>query len=165
MLDKENDYEQINTLKLQCPYLFFNVNNGGGWHVKDKLMWLGGPVGKGWSKIVKDLSIKLEGMITKKYIEGSDINVMNFVDNEEITDEDIPWPRVVQIKEKFGSLRFYLNMHAYDEELEAEITKAEKLSAVTCEFCGAPGEIQGPGWLKCRCEDCKSKDSRETYAK
>ena len=54
-----------------------------------------------------------------------------------------------QVKEKFGTLRFYLEGHlAGAEEL---ITEAERLSTVTCEQCGQPGEMNESGWMKVRC--------------
>lgn len=63
-------------------------------------------------------------------------------------------PKVVpvQIKEKFGTLRFYFD----GESVEARriITEAEKESGVTCEVCGKPGLEQNiRGWLKTVCND------------
>ena len=61
---------------------------------------------------------------------------------------------IVQIKEKFGGLRFYVE--SWNLELCSAIVQAERLSTVTCEFCGKPGKIKntGKGWLKCLCENC-----------
>lgn len=61
-----------------------------------------------------------------------------------------------QVKEKFGTLRFYwrgegLPESAHDE-IHGAIGMAELLSSVTCEECGAPGERRGPGWLSTRCD-------------
>lgn len=60
--------------------------------------------------------------------------------------------RVVQIKEKFGGLRIYLDQH--DDTLDAAIILAESIASRTCEDCGAPGELRGTGWLVTRCDDC-----------
>lgn len=63
-----------------------------------------------------------------------------------------------QVKEKFGTLRFYLNaVHAdvYDE-VHTLVDRAEKRSAVTCEYCGRPGRQVNPrGWVRTLCEECQ----------
>ena len=62
----------------------------------------------------------------------------------------------VQVKEKFGSLRFYISGYPANEEatirLRAYISFAEALSAKTCEICGAPGNANSKGWIKTRCK-------------
>lgn len=58
---------------------------------------------------------------------------------------------VDQVKEKFGSLRFYY--HGGDDEVYGMVRMAESMSAVTCEVCGNKGKISGGGWLSCRCEE------------
>ena len=57
--------------------------------------------------------------------------------------------QVVQIKEKFGGLRFYVS-HG-NEEIHTLIQEAEELSFKTCEVCGEPGQLRGGGWLKTLC--------------
>lgn len=44
---------------------------------------------------------------------------------------------VVQVKEKFGELRFYTEGHK--REAEERISQAEDESRMTCERCGEPG--------------------------
>jgi ribosomal protein S27E len=61
--------------------------------------------------------------------------------------------RVTQVKEKFGTLRFYTNCH--NNKIDNYITFAEQISEVTCEICGAPGTINDGGWLKVRCQKHK----------
>lgn len=59
-------------------------------------------------------------------------------------------PVASQVKEKYGSLRFYVN-GATDKQY-ALIEMAESLSAVTCDVCGAPSHDQPQvGWIKTRC--------------
>lgn len=58
-----------------------------------------------------------------------------------------------QVKEKYGTLRFYTN--GGDAEADAAIERAEAQSEVTCEICGDPGEMCGTGWLMVRCENCR----------
>jgi hypothetical protein len=65
----------------------------------------------------------------------------------------------VQVKEKFGGLRFYVD-HS-DEHVEDLITDAEIESLVTCERCGSKenvGKTTG-GWIVTICKDCADKDN------
>lgn len=70
---------------------------------------------------------------------------------------------VEQIKEKWGTLRFYANpVGVPDEHREAfyhRIAQAEKETVTTCEDCGNPG-THGPRdggyWLKTLCESCRT---------
>lgn len=55
-----------------------------------------------------------------------------------------------QVKEKFGSLRFYIGYGS--DEMYSRISQAEEESMRTCEVCGNPGKISGKYWLKCTCE-------------
>lgn len=65
------------------------------------------------------------------------------------------YPCASQIKEKFGTLRVY--MTHYLPEMEEAISEAERLSAITCEDCGQPGELRQGGWLRTLCDECESK--------
>ena len=57
-----------------------------------------------------------------------------------------------QVKEKYGTLRFYIQ--PFNEEIEDLINKAEALSAITCEECGKEGKLTGKSWVKTLCNDC-----------
>jgi len=61
----------------------------------------------------------------------------------------------VQVKEKYGTLRFYLQ--GYSDEADIILREAEDKSAVTCEVCGNPGKLYGRGWLKTLCAPCALK--------
>ena len=83
-------------------------------------------VGKGWSKIIDYLYDNLE--IPKKI-------------------------RVYQVKEKFGTLRFYVSGTTKEEDVI--IRNAENMSEVTCEQCGEPATVKNWGsWLLCACDEC-----------
>ena len=61
------------------------------------------------------------------------------------------WDKEVhQVKEKFGTLRFY-TVGATDKMYEI-ITKYERLSAVTCEICGEAAEVRTGGWVETLCD-------------
>lgn len=68
------------------------------------------------------------------------------------------WPRASQVKEKYGTLRFYLTSGI--DEMYAIADNAESQSSVTCETCGKPGKIRGQGWYSTRCAVCWKKDQK-----
>lgn len=57
---------------------------------------------------------------------------------------------IAQIKEKFGTLRFYT--HHGTDELYKLIHDAETRSSETCETCGQPGKLQTARWIYTACE-------------
>ena len=59
--------------------------------------------------------------------------------------------QIAQIKEKFGTLRFYTG--PCPQHIQKAIDEAEKASETTCEVCGAPGTLSREGWWKVRCEE------------
>ena len=59
--------------------------------------------------------------------------------------------RVCQVKEKFGTLRFYVG--GTPPGMDEVVHKYEKLSAKICETCGEPGEMfDDNGWYKTCCD-------------
>ena len=68
-------------------------------------------------------------------------------------------PVVVQVKEKFGGLRFYVN--AATDEHYNYITFAESMSYRICEVCGSPGKRYTDGWHQVLCETHAKEDGRE----
>lgn len=65
--------------------------------------------------------------------------------------EKEPQTEAVQVKEKFGTLRFYIDYG--DDSVYAFIAMAESMSARTCETCGKPGKLRGTGWVYTSCND------------
>ena len=55
-----------------------------------------------------------------------------------------------QVKEKFGTLRFYGN--GGDDKTDNFIWFAEAMSSIICETCGAPGKRRGRGWIYTACD-------------
>ena len=67
--------------------------------------------------------------------------------------------QIVQVKEKFGGLRFYV--HGADDAIHALIRDAENLSYSTCELCGSRENVKmSHGWIKVACESCIAKNER-----
>lgn len=101
--------------------------------------------GCGWYKLIDQLSVKLEIMITALKIKDG---------VKEIADDDPRLPiYCVQCKEKYGGLRFYMSV-ATDEMYEL-IDHVEVASEKTCEDCGGVGEsYQEKGWIMTLCKPC-----------
>jgi hypothetical protein len=82
-------------------------------------------------------------------------------------------PQVIaaQVKEKFGSLRFYIS--GGDEGAQGMIDLAEHMSINICEACGSIKNVgRTSGWISVRCEDCAKAEgimdrwkSNEEWAK
>lgn len=64
-----------------------------------------------------------------------------------------------QVKEKFGTLRFYTS--GGDDTIDGMIRMAESMSAVTCEECGAPGRTRGRGWIYTACDAHAKEEDRD----
>ena len=97
-------------------------------------MCWGFDTGDGWLKLVDDLSYKIQ---------------------ERCTQEGYTDVVATQVKEKYGSLRFYIN-HGVDFIYEL-IDAAEAKSMSICELCGNPGELYTDGWYITRCDECIEK--------
>ena len=73
---------------------------------------------------------------------------------------------LLQIKEKFGTLRFYYQLdNAVGEETAQIVDKlvqvAEGKSSETCETCGKPGsERDNHRWIKTLCDVCHEQRER-----
>jgi hypothetical protein len=93
--------------------------------------------GDGWFELLKDASVRIEALLKQSLIEGASIDDLT---------------RAVQVKEKFGTLRFYVD--SATDEVHAIISEAENLSEVTCEQCGARGRMRGKRWYYTACNEC-----------
>jgi hypothetical protein len=68
---------------------------------------------------------------------------------------------VDQVKEKFGTLRFYC---PGNDRIRRYVRFAEALSARTCEICGGYGKLgHCGGWYSTRCEKCAKEQTREGW--
>jgi hypothetical protein len=95
---------------------------------------------KGWYDIIKPLF---------NYIEEY---------NKENPDNEI---KVLQVKEKFGELRFYVS-HG-DETLYKMIDKAENESLKTCEHCGSKENvIHTDRWIWTVCKNCLKESVKKS---
>lgn len=98
-----------------------------------------GGVGKGWQVPVGEAALALDAIY--------------------------PDWKLDQVKEKFGGLRFYINVQGVEQGLwfacHAVADKAEALCRHRCEWCGEYAEpndaSDGTGWMRTLCEYCEKR--------
>jgi hypothetical protein len=66
-----------------------------------------------------------------------------------------------QIKEKFGTLRFYYC--GGDDYCHGVESMAESMSAVTCEVCGSSGKIRNGKWIRTLCDEHAKESGYEDF--
>jgi hypothetical protein len=100
--------------------------------------------GDGWFDIVDRLSCACEKEIEAQIRQG-------------IAKEC--WPRVAQIKQKLGTMRFYIHGPLSDglwEQISREHSNGGE-SARTCERCGAPRKPHNGSLLNTYCDNCDAE--------
>ena len=132
--------ELENKIFERFPTLFPNGRNV---DTKKSLMSFGIEVGEGWYDLIYELCEKIERILNQK---GNGKLKENFI--------------VVQIKEKFGMLRYYCN--GGNKLIWDTISIFEKESSIICEYCGKPGKLSNnQGWFLTLCRDCKNKKQKQ----
>jgi len=123
-------------------------------------------IGDGWYNIVDILcgmlSHKVEGVKRRlKYaMENSDAKFNKSISELEadVAAAFKELPTIIQVKEKFGTLRFYVD--GGTPEMHNYIEFAEAMTSRICEECGSPGKSRSGGWVKVLC-DKHSKENEE----
>ena len=85
-------------------------------------------------------------------------NIQHHLDWKNKGGEVVPQVTVDQVKEKFGTLRFYYT--GGDDAIDGMVRMAESMSGVTCEICGDIGESTSSGWIKVLCETHRDERNR-----
>lgn len=111
----------------EFPKLFVNR------HQDDSCLYWGIGGGDGWYNIIHALCSNIQSHIDWRVKQGQEITQVT----------------VEQVKEKFGTLRFYYQ--GGDDYISGLVTMAETMSGHTCEVCGAPGQRTGGGWIRTLC--------------
>lgn len=130
------------------------------------LMCFGMEVGDGWFPVLEQACQLIKHHLKNKEFQGYTlIKSDTFYDlNLEGDPEDNKYyiiPEFVQIKEKFGELRIYIN--SADNYIEGIIDMACAASTFLCETCSKPSKIKSHGgWLSNECKACERKRSRRT---
>ena len=69
---------------------------------------------------------------------------------------DVPQVTAIQVKEKFGGLRFYFN--GGNDYIDGMTSLVESMSYTICEECGSTVNVkQTDGWVYTRCDKCMEK--------
>lgn len=76
---------------------------------------------------------------------------------------NLEWPMAVEVKEKFGELRFLIRFEceasrrqlAAREEINHAKERLSRLSQHICQRCGAPGGMRKQGWWHVYCDHCE----------
>lgn len=107
--------------------------------IEESLMSFGYDCDSGWFDLIYMLSQKIEDAARAAGLEPQ-------------SDE---WPEAIQVKQKYGSLRFYLKKSplARSDEVATLKREAEECSTKTCELCGNPGTLVAGCRVKTLCED------------
>ncbi len=111
----------------------------------------------GWYSILDALCMQIQSHCNKL---NSNIDIEKKEGNCQV--------RVIQVKEKLGTLCFYIN--GGDDTIYALIEFAELLSKTTCEDCGRLGDLQVTSRMKTLCDSCitanrlKSKGWNRIYS-
>ena len=125
----------VNKLKEKYPEMYADVPAGIS-------------VGEGWYEIVEWLS----DTIYQEVKWNNDTRERLLKDNKygNKIPELMEYPKVIQVKEKFGGLRFYAdNTSKY---ARGAITMAEIWAGRTCETCGERGKRRSGGWMRTLCD-------------
>lgn len=131
LIDKYQKIFQINDGRRLEPFPMFGIECGDGWY---------------------DLLDRLCGLI-QDHMDWQNKQRDGFLKNNPHNVEipkEISQVTVSQIKEKFGTLRFYYD--GEDEYIHGLVSMAEAMSEVICEECGDRGQLRGQGWFYTACD-------------
>ena len=131
--------------KLLCekyPKMMVNRNK----NMQETCMCWGFECGDGWFNILDQLMSNIQHHI--------DWNNQNF-DKGYKQYKQVAQVTLDQVKEKFGTLRFYYS--GGDDIIDGMVRMAESMSGCTCEECGNIGKSRGGGWIHTYCESCETK--------
>lgn len=83
----------------------------------------------------------------------------------ELVINKVPDVTVIEVKEKFGELRF--SVKGADDRIRGMINMANSMSSVTCEECGKPGQVSSTnsGWIRVLCNEHNPKSKPEIQIK
>jgi hypothetical protein len=108
--------------------------------------------GDGWYTLIDTLCDSIQRLIDHSESILPDEWVAHAV-KQGLSEVPDPIEQVValQVKEKFGGLRFYV--HGGNEYILGMIRMTERLSMATCEVCGNPGLRRSGNWILTLCDE------------
>ena len=115
----------------------------------------------GYDIVINYLTSKQPAKELKEKIENGEDVYEHWTKEYEINKlepKPVPSFKATQIKEKFGTLRFYYS--GGDDYINGVINFAENMSCDICEECGDKGKLRNGSWIRTLC-DSHSKDKEE----
>jgi hypothetical protein len=108
--------------------------------------------GDGWVPLLNTLCYQIQSYIDfrKESNERIEENKKKYPDYDQKPFDLIPQVVVTQVKEKYGTLRFYYD--GGDETIDGMVRMAEAMSAIMCEQCGDLGAMRGRHWFYTACD-------------
>lgn len=151
--------DELDTLLVsRYPEIFKNRNGD----MTTTAMCWGFECGDGWFDIINNLCFGLSEPLRRairelesaeKFLGKSEMWTQERLDkarqNIEIVRASIPV--AAQVKEKFGTLRFYIDNG--NDTAHALVDFAEAMSETTCEHCGNKGTLYPLGWVRTLCRE------------
>ena len=130
--------------------------------VTESAMFWGVECGDGWYKILDALCSQIQSHIDWSY-KNHEFDIKwnkDHPDNQRAVRGPVPQVVAVQVKEKFGGLRFYYD--GGDEQIYGMVRMAESWAANTCEKCGETGSIRTGGWVRTLCDSHEEEYQERT---
>ena len=109
----------------------------------ETLMCFGFEHGDGWYQILDSLCGQIQ-------------NRLDWINRKE---EIVKQVVAVQVKEKFGGLRFYYE--GGDDYIRGAVSMAEIMASQTCEECGKPGQLRTGGWMRTLCDEHEAERQQQ----
>ena len=131
------------------PKIMVNRNKD----MKETCMCWGFECRDGWFNILDQLMGNIQHHIDwnlRQRQVAIDYNSKSTPESMRKVPELVPQVTLDQVKEKFGTLRFYYT--GGDNYIDGMVRMAESMSSVVCEECGAPGQRRGGGWIYTACD-------------
>lgn len=131
--------------------------------------WYGVP--DGWLPIIDKLCGAIQHYLdhykpsvkNPDYVEGSTY-ISDDVTTHRYIKQSLPQMTCLQMKEKFGGLRFYVANS--DDNIEGMIKMATYICSNTCESCGTEEDLGVTmGWISVRCKKCADIVNRKWLSK
>lgn len=108
----------------------------------------------GWYDVIDVLCAQIQAHVDSQIRSQQYKIESGKLSQEDAIPEDELQVVAVQVKEKFGGLRFYVNNA--DDRVYGMIDMASAMSYRICEQCGKPGAPGGTGWIETLCNECRS---------
>jgi hypothetical protein len=122
-------HEELSKKLIKAFPIFFNMSR------KNTFGYYGFQISDGWYKLVYELAEKIDAQAKLENLSKKD------------------WPTCSQIKEKFGTLRIYINCKS--DAFQGIKQEYEAKSALICKQCGNLGKVYDNNCMRVLCKNCE----------